>query len=116
MNNETYKGTICPCQEPTMWKVRYTYPIMQEGTSPVLIDFGDVVKIAKAEVNSDGKATSRFARKGWNGPGQYIQLQIPDEYSKMGLPYFYICTVQGKLVPWLASQTDMLADDWMVVQ
>ncbi len=27
----------------------------------------------------------------------------------------YICTVQGDLVPWLASQTDILAADWYVV-
>lgn len=32
----------------------------------------------------------------------------------MGLPYIYMSTVDGKLVPWLASQTDMLAEDWML--
>lgn len=58
---------------------------------------------------------SKVARAGWNGPGQYVQLQVPDSESKMTLPYFYITTVQGDLVPWLASQTDMLAIDWMVV-
>ena len=47
----------------------------------------------------------------------WISLQIPDEHSKMGLPYIYMKTVSGELVPWLASQTDMLADDWgMVLQ
>jgi hypothetical protein len=51
-------------------------------------------------------------RAGWNGKGQYIKLQVPDEFSKMNLPYIYISTVDGKLVPWLASQTDMLAEDW----
>ncbi len=33
----------------------------------------------------------------------------------MTLPYYYIRTVQGDLVPWLASQTDMLAQDWVKV-
>ena len=52
-------------------------------------------------------------RQGWNGPGQYLTLQVPDEGSKMTLPYIYITTVQGDLVPWLASQTDLLAADWV---
>lgn len=57
----------------------------------------------------------RVARKGWNGAGQWIALQRPDEHSKMSLPYLYIKTVSGDLVPWLASQTDLLAQDWMEV-
>lgn len=55
------------------------------------------------------------AREGWNGKDQYLTLQEPDEDSKMTLPYIYIVTVTGDLVPWLASQTDILADDWTVV-
>lgn len=61
------------------------------------------------------KHGSKVARTGWNGPGQYLELQEPDEHSKMTLPYIYIHTVQGDLVPWLASQTDMLANDWVLV-
>ena len=57
----------------------------------------------------------RVARTGWNGPGQYLELQVPDEHSKMTLPYIYITTVQGDLVPWLASQTDILAADWEII-
>ena len=73
------------------------------------MDFGDVVKKMK---NRGG----RFARAGWNGRNMHIQLQVPDEHSKMTLPYIYMRTAQGDLVPWLASQTDMLADDWMEVE
>lgn len=51
-------------------------------------------------------------RKGWNGKGMYLELQVPDAHSKMTLPYIYMKTVQGDLVPWLASQTDILAKDW----
>lgn len=54
-------------------------------------------------------------RAGWNGKGMWLKLQVPDEHSKMGLPYIYMRTVDGKLVPWLASQTDLLATDWEVV-
>lgn len=58
----------------------------------------------------------KVARAGWNGRGQYLELQIPDEHSKMTLPYIYIHTVQGDLVPWLASQTDILARDWETIE
>lgn len=60
------------------------------------------------------KAGERLTRAGWNGKGQYIELQRLDENSKMTLPYLFINTVQGDRVPWLASQTDLLADDWHV--
>lgn len=64
------------------------------------------------EALHDGK---KMARTGWNGAGQFIQLQVPDENSKMSLPYVYITTVSGQRVPWLASQTDLLATDWCEV-
>lgn len=53
-------------------------------------------------------------RSGWNGKGMWLGLQVPDEHSKMNLPYIYMYTAQGDQVPWLASQTDMLAEDWLV--
>lgn len=57
---------------------------------------------------------SRICRTGWNGKGMYLELQIPDTHSKMTLPYVYMKTAQGDLVPWLCSQTDLLATDWML--
>ena len=57
----------------------------------------------------------KVARAGWNGPGQWIALQVSDEHSKMRKPYLYISPVDGELVPWLASQTDILATDWQTV-
>jgi hypothetical protein len=58
------------------------------------------------------KEGKRVQRDGWNGKGMWVALQVPDAGSKMGLPYLYMKTVQGPLVPWLASQTDLLATDW----
>ena len=58
------------------------------------------------------KKGGKVARSGWNGRHMWVALQQPGERSKMSLPYLYICTVHGEFVPWLASQTDMLADDW----
>lgn len=69
------------------------------------------------------KIGNKVARKGWNGKGIFIELQTPDENSKMTHPYIFIDTTGLQTdnpnapkdrVPWLASQTDMLADDWEV--
>lgn len=57
----------------------------------------------------------RVQRNGWNGSGQYLELQVTDENSKMQHPYIYISPVDGRFVPWVASQTDLLADDWNTV-
>jgi len=61
------------------------------------------------------RAGQRVLRSGWNGKGMWLRLQVPDAHSKMTLPYVYIHTVQGDLVPWLCSQTDLLAADWEVL-
>jgi hypothetical protein len=53
------------------------------------------------------------ARSGWNGKGMWIKVQFPDANSKMTLPYIYMKTVDNNRVPWLASQTDILANDWV---
>jgi uncharacterized protein DUF2829 len=58
------------------------------------------------------KMGDRVYRRGWNGRGMYLAVQLPDEHSKMTLPYVYMRTVQGDLVPWLCSQTDLLSEDW----
>jgi hypothetical protein len=70
------------------------------------------------------KAGRRVARQGWNGKGIFIELRRPDENSKMTSPYIFIDTTglqtdngaaPKSRVPWLASQTDMLAEDWQDV-
>lgn len=60
------------------------------------------------------EACQPVTRRGWNGPGQYLVLRDPSQESDMTLPYIYIVTVQGDRVPWLASQTDILATDWEI--
>ena len=61
------------------------------------------------------KLGEKVARAGWNGKGMWINLQVPDEHSKMSLPYIYMKTACENQVPWLASQTDILAEDWEIV-
>lgn len=58
------------------------------------------------------RAGRKVARSGWNGKDMWLALQKPDAHSKMTLPYIYMSTATGDLVPWLASQTDVLAHDW----
>lgn len=45
----------------------------------------------------------------------YIQIQVPDDDSKMDCPYLYISTVDGKFVPWIPTYEDLFARDWIVV-
>lgn len=59
----------------------------------------------------DGK---HVRRAGWNGKNMYLALQVPDANSKMTLPYVYMYTAQQQLVPWLCSQSDLLATDWEI--
>jgi hypothetical protein len=58
---------------------------------------------------------SAVRRTGWNGKGMWLRLQVPDTHSKMTLPYVFMQTAQGDYVPWLCSQTDLLATDWEIV-
>jgi len=78
------------------------------------MDFGETLKVLK-----EGKLVRR---EGWNGKNMWLALQVPDEHSKMTLPYVYIeypvghpAYPKGSKVPWLASQTDLLSSDWQIV-
>jgi hypothetical protein len=75
------------------------------------------------------KAGKKIARAGWNGKNMWLQLVEMDYYSvlpekidgiKTGpewnlLPWIGMKTSDDKFVPWLASQTDILAEDWEVI-
>lgn len=74
-------------------------------------DFGTALNALK-----QGRAVQR---QGWNGKGLWLELQCPDAYSKMTLPYIFMSypadaiNTPGARVPWLGSQTDLLAEDWI---
>ena len=77
------------------------------------------------------KLGRKVAREGWNGKGMFIFL-VPGSTFKVSRPpllgiypegteikyhaHVDMKTADGQVVPWLASQTDLLADDWMVVE
>ena len=80
------------------------------------------------------KAGHRVARAGWNGRGMWLMLVRsawvaqdhepayvvaggpPDKEGLQMLPWIGMKTADHGFVPWLASQTDMLADDWSIVE
>ena len=77
-----------------------------ESTTP---DFGQALKWLQHK--------QKVAREGWNGKGMFISLQIPDANSKMTIPYIYMDSTNSNsntkvVVPWLPSQSDILAEDW----
>jgi hypothetical protein len=72
------------------------------------------------------KLGKKVARIGWNGKGMWLYIctsydvyDIPFNYdwnAERGLyPFIIMKTADNKLVPWLASQTDVLAEDWNIV-
>lgn len=69
------------------------------------------------------------ARTGWNGKGLFVYYVAAGNYAAMSpiakkvwgadlvpyTPYLAIKAVDGRVSPWLASQTDLLAGDWTIV-
>lgn len=80
------------------------------------LNFGQALEAVK-----QGKKASR---EGWNGKGMFIWLNdhlgceqvVPDEKDSLPmLPCINMKTADNKsLTGWLASQTDMLSNDWCV--
>ena len=73
------------------------------------------------------KKGKRIARKGWNGKRQYVELAtaisytspigavVNAEHDAIGNQALAFVGTSGVQMGWLASQADMLADDWMIV-
>lgn len=73
------------------------------------------------------KGGNRVARVGWNGAGMWVGLVLGYDYNPdkgratafaLGLtkrPWLGMKTADNQFVPWVASQTDLLADDWVVL-
>lgn len=66
------------------------------------------------------RAGKRVARSGWNGKNMFLFLIQEWTYTDgkqdnyPNLPFIAMKTADDKVVPWLASQTDILAIDWAV--
>ena len=73
------------------------------------------------------KAGHKVYRAGWNGKGMWLTHVSAGSYDVGSrtasgadpdklLPWIGMKTADGGFVPWLASQTDMLAEDWLVLR
>jgi len=86
------------------------------------MDFSEALEVIK----QGGKV----ARAGWNGKGMFVFLVPGSQFTVNRAPLLGIYpagtevryhahidmrTADGQIVPWLASQTDLLANDWQVV-
>ena len=90
-----------------------------EGTIRETFDFGEAIKRVK-----NGECV---ARAGWNGKGQYVELAkaisytnaageiVNAEHDAIGNQALAVVGTSGVQLGWLASQADMLADDWHIV-
>ncbi len=86
------------------------------------MNFGQAVEVLKAG--------GRVARAGWNGKRMFLFL-VPGSTFKVNrapllgiypegteinyCPHIDMKTADGRIVPWLASQTDVLAEDWEIL-
>ena len=108
-----------------IWVMGNDWEVVGEETAAVPADtysFGDAINFLKA-----GK---KVARKGWNGKGMFLFLATNIEFNTeadlscvsnlegdLTLPAIVMKTADDRFcVGWLASQTDMLADDWFTVE
>lgn len=84
------------------------------------MDFGEAIKLLKQN--------KRLQREGWNGKKQYIELAtnisyvnarkevINAEHDAIGNKAIAFVGTSGVQLGWLASQADMLAEDWKLVE
>lgn len=138
-NFEAFGINFTFCPEHGYYHVYYgdTFPILNMESDDVLnlasymtkkpkgMTFGDAVEALKS-----GRAVSR---KGWNGKGMYLYMVAAGRYNPVSmaahviaseqadgkvpyLPYIAMKTVTDDVVPWLASQTDVLAEDWELAE
>jgi hypothetical protein len=78
------------------------------------------------------KRGEKVTRKGWNGKNMFLFLTPGSQITVSAgkplaaafsagstvdyQPHVDMKTAQGSIVPWLCSQTDMLAEDWTIVE
>lgn len=74
------------------------------------MNFGEALEALK-----DGK---RICRKGWIDKTMWLGLESPKIASRMNLPYIFVYTKPGvfkkNVVPWVATQADILSEDWYI--
>lgn len=98
------------------------FRLAEGGVNPHLeLDISETPELPPMRCLSFGQALNalehgkRVARLGWNGKGMWLYLVIPSATSVMRRPFIAMNPVDGALVPWVASQSDLLCRDWEIV-
>ncbi len=76
-------------------------------------DLGEPMIVSFESALTMLKKNKKMSRLGWNGPGQHVEMVTPDLLSNISRPYLCIQNAQGDRLPWLPSQMDILATDWV---
>ena len=112
-NHDGYKGYVS-------WSPKEQFDSAYQASGDMT--FGHAVEMLKAGC--------KIARSGWNGKDMFLFLVdgstfkvnrppllgiYPEGTEINYCPHIDMKTADGKVVPWLASQTDVLADDWAVL-
>jgi hypothetical protein len=115
-NTEQYEGCVS-------WSPKDVFERAYRQTEGMT--FGMAIEAAKKGC--------KIARKGWNGKGMFLYYVPANKYpavnnnlgTMMGVfendmvpygAYIAMKTAQDNVVPWLASQTDVLSEDWEIVR
>lgn len=116
-NTPEFKGYVSWSPEDVFYRA---YQLRENG-----MPFGEAVDLLKRGY--------RVARQGWNGKGMYLSYKagypngVPanEAHAKAHgcqvgdiikyAPYIEMKTADNVFVPWLASQSDVLSDDWVIV-
>ncbi len=110
INGEKY-----PCKPDIFEK---TYENVEENMESGGVDFGTAIKLMKLG--------TKMCREGWNGKEQYIELAtnisymnadgdiVNTDHDAIGNKAIAFVGTSGVQMGWLASQSDMLAEDWCI--
>ncbi len=125
----------CGCTIEVRIEDGYIYTTSKDDKYPQFMTADEFEKICRStEDMTFGDALvalkqgKRVARKGWNGKNQYVelaccisyvnseQLIVNVDHKNIGNKALAFVGTSGVQMGWLASQADMLAEDWYIVE
>lgn len=125
----------CGCTIETRIEDGYMFTASKDDKYPQFMTADEFEKICRSAADmtfGDAlvalKQGERVARKGWNGKNQYVelaccisyvnseQLIVNVDHKNIGNKALAFVGTSGVQMGWLASQADMLAEDWYIVE
>jgi hypothetical protein len=133
----TYRGWELPADENGADEgMLVRYEDGYESWSPMAqfnAAYRPVNALTFGQATEAAKLGKKIGRAGWNGKGMFVYYVAAGRYPPVSEPakeiaagepdarvpyrsYLAMKTVTGEVVPWLASQSDVLEDDWEIVE